>query len=103
MKRRITAALMASAIAGALCASPAAAAVAAQAPTCEGFLASQVDASQEAIERTCSEWQRRSRHNPEIPDVPTIAFAWADVGVLSADGQAGLVGWPISATCVITG
>ena len=34
---------------------------------------------------------------------PTVAFAWTDVGVFSTDATLANAGWPISATCLITG
>lgn len=104
-KRRIIGSLLAAAVIGALFAGPSSAAVApdADAGACAASLAAKVDVSQALIDQTCRVWADRHAAGDADTEVPTLAFAWANYGVDSPDAQISTVGWPIRATCLITG
>lgn len=77
---------------------------AAGAVDCTTFLAAEVDVSAALIDEACDTWtERAARSNGVLGEAPTLAMAWTDVGVVSTDGAAGVAGWPISATCLLTG
>jgi hypothetical protein len=105
LKRRVIGGLMATAVLGALFTGPASAMtiVAPNTQTCEESIAAQVNVSQALIDHTCNVWAQHSGRDTETLEVPTIAMAWTNFGVDSSDGQLGVAGWPISATCLITG
>jgi hypothetical protein len=70
---------------------------------CESFLRQTVDVPASLVDYTCDIWATQASSGKTSVDAPTVAFAWTDVGAVSTDGVAGVAGWPISATCLITG
>ncbi|HYO61438.1 MAG TPA: hypothetical protein VEU29_06035 [Actinomycetota bacterium] len=71
---------------------------------CETAINQQVSVPAELVQETCAIWERQSaRSGFDVNAAPTIASAWTDVGVFNTDATVASAGWPISATCLITG
>jgi hypothetical protein len=103
LKSRLAGALAATALIAGLVSGGATVAAAAELD-CETAITAKVSVPAALVQETCDIWAAQSaRSGGAIDMAPTIAGAWTDVGVFSTDATVASAGWPISATCLITG
>ena len=102
-RRRIAAALAVTAVIGGLISGGSTPALAEE-MSCEATLAEQVSVPDELVQRACDILATNlPASDVSVSAAPTIATAWTDVGLFSTDTNLAGAGWPISATCLLTG
>lgn len=104
LKTRLAGALAATTLIAGLVSGGASVATAAELD-CESGILQQMAVPIEVAQETCAQWATQSAIAgfDLSMNAPTVVGGWTDVGVFNADATVAGAGWPISATCLITG